>query len=129
MHLKRTLVIGNVVIAMLTALVPVLVGIYYQDYFKTVVLEEAHPFHLNNYRFFPLYIGLGLGFICFCSQLDTRNNQRHGRCKGDLVLKARTIPIVYGLQKSRTIAIIFVLITMTLTIQLFGFGEQVISME
>ncbi len=123
MYLKRTLVIGNIVIAMLTALVPVLVGIYYQDYFKTVVLEEAHPFHLNSYKFFPIYIGLGLGIFAFILNWTREIVKDMEDVKGDLVLKARTIPIVYGLEKSRVIAIVFVLITMTLSIPIFWFWK------
>lgn len=123
MHLKRTLVIGNVVIALLTALVPVLVGIYYQDYFRTVIIEEAYPFHLNNYKFFPLYIGFGFGLFAFILNWTREIIKDMEDVKGDLVLKARTIPIVYGLKKSRSIAIIFVLITMTLTIPIVWFWK------
>ena len=121
MHLKRTLVIGNVVIAMLTALVPVLVGIYYQDYFRTAIIEEAYPFHLNNYKFFPLYIGFGIGLFAFILNWTREIIKDMEDVKGDLVLKARTFPIVYGLQKSRTISSIFILITMTLTFPVLWF--------
>ncbi|HZH86344.1 MAG TPA: geranylgeranylglycerol-phosphate geranylgeranyltransferase [Brumimicrobium sp.] len=123
MQLKRTLVIGNVVIALLTALVPVLVGIYYQDYFKAVTLDSAHPFHLNSYAFFPVYLGIGLGIFAFVLNLTREIVKDMEDVEGDLVLKARTIPIVYGLQKSRSISIIFVLITMALSVPILWFWQ------
>ncbi|WP_234369107.1 geranylgeranylglycerol-phosphate geranylgeranyltransferase [Brumimicrobium mesophilum] len=123
MQLKRTLVIGNVVIALLTALVPVLVGIYYQDFFRTTILDKAHPFSLNNYKFFPIYLSLGLGLFAFLLNFTREIIKDMEDIKGDLVLKARTIPIVYGLKKSRNIAILFLLITMTLTVPIVWFWE------
>jgi len=123
MQLKRTLVIGNVVIALLTALVPVLVGIYYQDYFKAVTLDSAHPFHLNSYAFFPVYLGIGLGIFAFVLNLTREIVKDMEDVEGDLILKARTIPIVYGLQKSRSISIIFVLITMALSVPILWFWQ------
>ncbi|RFC54607.1 geranylgeranylglycerol-phosphate geranylgeranyltransferase [Brumimicrobium aurantiacum] len=123
MQLKRTLVIGNVVIALLTALVPVLVGIYYQDIFRTVILEEAYPFHLNNYQYFPVYIGLGLGLFAFILNWTREIIKDMEDVEGDKVLKARTIPIVYGLQKARNISIFFILITMTLTVPVVWFWK------
>jgi 4-hydroxybenzoate polyprenyltransferase len=123
MQLKRTLVIGNVVIALLTALVPVLVGIYYQDFFRTVALDSAHPFHLNNYQFFPIYLGFGLGLFAFILNWTREIVKDMEDVEGDLVLKARTIPIVYGLQKSRSIAVFFVLVTMALSIPIIWFWQ------
>src|SRR5690554_3838098 len=102
MQLKRTLVIGNVVIALLTGLVPVLVGIYYQDFFKTVTLDSAYPFDLNLTR-------------------EIIKDMQD--IKGDLIIKARTIPIVYGVKKSRSIAVGFVLINMALSIPIVWFWQ------
>jgi len=124
MQLKRTLVIGNVVIALLTALVPVLVGIYYQDYFSAIILEKAYPFHFSNYKFFPIYTGFGLGLFAFILNWTREIIKDMEDVKGDLVLKARTIPIIYGLPKSRSIVIVFVLITMLLTIPIIWFCEK-----
>src|SRR5690554_8055946 len=98
MQLKRTLVIGNVVIALLTGLVPVLVGIYYQDFFKTVTLDSAYPFHLNGYQFFPVYLGITLGVFAFVLNLTREIIKDMQDIKGDLIIKARTIPIVYGVR-------------------------------
>lgn len=123
MHLKRTLVIGNVVIALLTALVPVLVGIYYQDFFRTTILEKAHPFNLDSYKFFPIYLSLGLGLFAFLLNFTREIIKDMEDVKGDLVLKARTIPIVYGLKKSRNVAVLFLLITMTLSIPIVWFWK------
>jgi len=123
MQLKRTLVIGNVVIALLTALVPILVGIYYQDYFKEVMIESAYPFHLNSYVFFPVYLGVGLGVFAFVLNLTREIVKDMEDIKGDLVIKARTIPIVYGLRKSRSIVVFFMLITIALTIPIVWFWK------
>merc|ERR1711991_488662 len=46
MQLKRTVVIGNVAIALLTSLVPVLVGIFYNQQLNGIVDGEAYPFDL-----------------------------------------------------------------------------------
>lgn len=123
MQLKRTLVIGNVVIALLTGLVPVLVGIYYQDFFKTVTLDSAYPFHLNGYQFFPVYLGITLGVFAFVLNLTREIIKDMQDVKGDLIIKARTIPIVYGVKKSRSIAVGFVLINMALSIPIVWFWQ------
>lgn len=123
MQLKRTLVIGNILIALLTALVPVLVGIYYQDHFSTVKLEAAYPFFLSNYDSFPVYLGIGLGIFAFVLNLTREIIKDMQDVKGDLVLKARTIPIVYGLEKSRWIAVVSVGVNIALSVPLIWFWQ------
>ncbi|PKR80938.1 hypothetical protein CW751_07155 [Brumimicrobium salinarum] len=124
MQLKRTLVIGNVVIALLTALVPILVGIYYQDIFRTILLDQVFPFHLDAYTLFPIYLGFGLGVFAFVLNWVREIVKDMEDVKGDLVLKARTIPIVYGLSKARLVAIIFVIISMALSIPILLFWQN-----
>jgi len=111
MQLKRTLVIGNVVIALLTALVPVLVGIYYQDYFRTTPIDSAYPFYLDNYQFFPIYVGIGLGVFAFVLNWTREIIKDMEDIYGDREMECRTLPIVWGIKAAKIIVVSLIGIT------------------
>ena len=115
MHLKRRFFIGNFTIAVLTALVPLLCGFHFLHF--TVPYHESSTFHIiaskeswlssiNLKIFFTLFFAFFAGGLNLIRELikDIQD------IEGDLALKAKTIPIVIGAQKSRYIAIVLLLV-------------------
>ena len=115
MQLKRTVVIGNVVIALLTSLVPVLVGIFYNQHLEGVVSDQPYPFELNNSDFYYIYFGIGIGVFAFVLNWTREVVKDVEDIEGDKVIKAKTIPIVFGVKKARNIALISLVTTVLLS--------------
>jgi|SRR5690554_2563109 len=108
---KRDLIIGNVIIAFLAGLVPLIVGVYeipllIKTYGKEVVqfyaqnMPGANP---SDYFRFMLYFILGYSVFAFILNLIREIQKDMADIKGDIKIKARTIPIVYGLKKAKYI--------------------------
>lgn len=109
-YLKKMFVIGNVVVAFLTAIVPVLVGVFYQNYWGHIELKSTPIFHLDKYDCFPLYLSFGFGIFAFLFNWTREMIKDMEDVQGDLVIKARTLPIVFGLKKTRTIVLVFLIL-------------------
>lgn len=116
MQLKRTVVIGNIVIALLTSLVPVLVGIFYNQQLNGIVSGEPYPFRLLSNDYYYIYFGLGLGLFAFILNWTREIIKDIEDIKGDKVIKAKTIPIVFGVTKAKRIALFSLVITVLLSL-------------
>ena len=107
MYFKRRFLIGNVLIAALTALVPVLVGIFfYQHNLSNTEWYnmELFPFNLDGST--PriiLYVSLGLAIFAFLLNLAREVVKDMEDVEGDKKLHAKTLPISWGMQKSKWI--------------------------
>ncbi|GAB5418673.1 MAG: geranylgeranylglycerol-phosphate geranylgeranyltransferase [Crocinitomicaceae bacterium] len=119
MYFKRKFFIGNVMIAGLTAMVPLLVGYYYLHQIET------HPDIANNFNdalialsayFMVLVISLALAGFAFIINLGREIIKDMEDIPGDQVLKARTIPIVLGISSSRWIVAIILSFAALLTL-------------
>ena len=123
MSFKRKLLIGNITIAFLTALVPVLCGVhfYIQSQFPSGEIQEtATPisywiYHLLNHGHY-IFI---LAFFAFTTNLAREIIKDIEDIEGDKVLHARTLPIIYGAQKSKLIAGIILFLSPIFFIILF----------
>lgn len=123
--LKRQFFIGNVVIAALTGFIPVYASFYFLNVFHFGYIEESWYNVIVNamydyIHFNPkqselgqliLNFGLGMGLFAFLSNLAREIVKDMEDVKGDLLLKARTIPIVLGAAKSKQIVTFILLIT------------------
>jgi 4-hydroxybenzoate polyprenyltransferase len=118
-QLKRTIVVGNVVIAFLTALVPVLVGIYYAQTYDWEEVTILFPFRSQNVQYFPVYLGLALGTFAFLLNWTRELIKDIEDIEGDRVLKAKTLPIVYGIKASKKLS--YVILTLPIILTLFFF--------
>lgn len=116
MQLKRTIVIGNVVIALLTSLVPVLVGIFYNQHLDGTLQGELYPFELINNEHYYLYFSIGIGLFAFVLNWTREIVKDIEDMEGDKVIKARTIPIVLGVRRAKQIALLFLIITVLLSL-------------
>lgn len=129
MQLKRTLVIGNIIIALLTALVPILVGIFYNQQVGADELSYTFPFDLNSTYHYPIYLGFGLGVFAFILNWTREIIKDIEDIKGDKILKARTIPIVWGIRKTKGMSMTLMLITIGLSFFLFLSRSYIIDLN
>lgn len=103
MQLKRTAVLGNITIAILTGLVPVLVGIFYWQQINWELTINYYPFNLSEVKDFPIYISIGLGLFGFFLNWSREIVKDIEDIEGDKALKAKTLPIVLGVRKTKLI--------------------------
>lgn len=114
LYLKRRFLIGNVFIAALTALVPVLVGIFFFQHNQTNpewYNVQLFPFNLEGST--PkiiLYISAGLAVFAFLLNLAREVVKDMEDVEGDKKLHAKTLPISWGIPKSKWFTIIVLLI-------------------
>jgi 4-hydroxybenzoate polyprenyltransferase len=111
MYFKRRFLIGNLFIAALTGLVPLLCGIHFLGLttpfqsanFMSDFKEGANWISQLNLKIFFI---VALAFFASCLNLVREIVKDMEDVEGDLLLKAKTIPIVLGINKARWISLI-----------------------
>lgn len=106
MHLKRKFLIGNILIALLTALVPILVGFYYhniQSISASHFEQNLAPFPLDTNLNFILLLSFCLAGFAFVLNLAREIVKDMEDVEGDKKIHAKTLPIVLGYSKSKII--------------------------
>ena len=120
MYFKRKVIIGNIIIAALTALVPVLVAIYFHlQIGKTVGIVFPYSASIDIIWTNAMLFG-GFAFLLNLVREIAKDIQD---IPGDKVLRARTIPIVYGIKSSKFICY-FLLISSLIAISFSIFELQ-----
>lgn len=116
--LKRKFLIGNILVAGLTALVPLLVGLYFFHNQSLQFAQEAAIFPFKNVSVdsFVVYLSIGLAGFAFLLNLAREIVKDIEDVKGDKLLNAKTIPIKLGGLKTKWIIAIILLAS------LFGIG-------
>lgn len=122
MYFKRRFLIGNIIIAGLTALVPILCGIHFLEFIQSQRDYLPSSWSIET----PLHTGWAFGsyfntfvVLVFAFYAGTLNLIREiikdiEDVEGDLVLRAKTLPIVLGKRKTKIIAItLLVLLLLT----------------
>jgi 4-hydroxybenzoate polyprenyltransferase len=110
MVLKRKFLIGNVVIGMLTAMVPLLVYLYH----RRMLLDEpaaAHEYSFHVMAYFALF--------AFCTTLIREIQKDFADMKGDALYGCKTVPLYLGIKKGRMILFAVFVVTIGLFIGLF----------
>lgn len=119
MYFKRKFLIGNVMIAGMTAMVPLLVGFYYDQSISSGALE------VNNFndgltfistKIIILVLSIALAGFAFIINLGREIIKDMEDIPGDEVLKARTIPIVLGIKSSRWIVTVILAFAVVFTV-------------
>lgn len=115
-QLKRRFLIGNLVIAALTGLVPILSAIYFIHYM---------PHESNNLAtsYQVIYLASFAALLNFIREIIKDMED----VKGDLLLRATTIPIKIGIPKSKRIVIVLLLATLLFAIFLVSSYFQYLS--
>lgn len=110
-NFKRMLLVGNIVVAFLTGLVPLLVGLYeipllirkYGDqvaeYFR-IHRPNTDPTEYFAYMF---YFILGFAIFAFLLNLIREIQKDMADVQGDSAIRSQTVPIVWGMDKAKTL--------------------------
>jgi 4-hydroxybenzoate polyprenyltransferase len=107
-NFKRQFLIGNIVIATFTALVPLIVGIYeLLPYYKTHSTTNLGI----SFKIIWLHI-LGLSFFAFITTLIREIIKDIEDYEGDKEYGCNTMPVVIGKNASKAIAIVISIFTM-----------------
>lgn len=113
LYMKRQFLIGNVVIASLTALVPVLVGFYFHQMTEvngaTAQAITRFPFTQYEGDYYVMWLSFGLASFAFVLNLAREIIKDMEDVEGDKKLNAKTIPIVLGNTQSKWYAFIVLL--------------------
>ncbi len=106
MYLKRRFLSGNLAIAALTGLVPILVGFYFHQ-----LLEKSQNVPLTHFPFdqytgphYILWLAFGLATFAFILNLAREIVKDMEDVEGDKRLNAKTLPIVLGYTRTKWIA-------------------------
>ena len=109
MYVKRKFLIGNLLIAALTALVPILVGFYFHQLFITepaaMEFSPYFPFESYPYYDYTIWLSLGLAGFAFILNFAREIVKDMEDVEGDKKIHAKTLPIVLGYPKTKWIAI------------------------
>ena len=124
MYFKRKFLIGNVIIAGLTALVPILCGIHFLEFIQSQREYLPSSWTLDT----PLHTGWAFGsyfntfvVLVFAFYAGVLNLIREiikdiEDVTGDLILRAKTLPIVLGKRKTKRIAIVLLVLLLLTSI-------------
>ena len=123
MYFKRKPFIGNLIVALLTALVPILCGIhfYIHNEFPIVEFTEIKSpftfwiFHLMAHGHYIFILAL----FAFASNLAREIIKDIEDIEGDKLIYAKTLPILYGVNKTKWLAGILLLLSPVLFSLLF----------
>lgn len=109
-YFKRTLVVGNILIASLTGLVPLLVGIYYYLILGSEKPSTTFPIIWDLHLSFAFWLIILLSIFAFVLNLAREIVKDMEDVEGDKLIRAKTIPIKFGLKTARRIASLLLLI-------------------
>lgn len=104
-YFKRKMLIGNFIIAGLTALVPILVSIYFHINPNLILLTESDnfPFSEDFALDIVLNVSLTIAIFAFILNLVREIVKDIQDIEGDKLLHAKTIPIVLGIKVTKII--------------------------
>lgn len=113
LYFKRRFLIGNVLIAALTALVPLLVGIYFYQTLSTELIsfESIDPKFSMVAPSFILWLCFLLAAFAFLLNLAREIVKDMEDVEGDKLINAKTLPITLGIKKTKIVIGILLIIT------------------
>ena len=119
LKLKRVFFIGNVLIAGLTALVPLLVGFYYyhtNELSATTIPEISfYPFAESTIYHYTLLLTFSISGFAFALNLAREIVKDMEDVEGDKKLHAKTLPIVLGINRTKIIAALVLFLTILIS--------------
>ena len=119
LYFKRKFLTGNVLVAALTATVPILVGIFFQQNMlpnPSSGFTFYYPFINVRGVDIILHISLGLASFAFVLNLAREIVKDLEDIEGDKALKAKTIPITLGAQKSKWIIAVVLVLSIAMSV-------------
>lgn len=126
-YFKRTLVIGNILIACLTGLVPLLVGIYFYLILGSQQPTTTFPIVWELHLSFAFWLVILLSIFAFVLNLAREIVKDMEDVEGDLVIRAKTIPIKFGIkvaQRSSALLLSLVAIGIGVFVYMLDFSDS-----
>ena len=107
-YFKRKFMIGNIMIASLTGMVPLLVGFYFFHHPELNLHDEItgniiYPFQGVYGRSYIAFISMGLAFFAFILNFAREIVKDIEDVEGDKKLRAKTVPIAIGVRNAKLI--------------------------
>jgi 4-hydroxybenzoate polyprenyltransferase len=113
-NFKRKFLIGNISIAILTALIPLIVGLFFQQQsggFSSSV-ENSFPFENDYGKWFLLFLSSTLAFFAFILNLAREIIKDIEDIEGDKLIHSKSLPIILGIKKSKQIIFYLLLVAL-----------------
>ena len=127
---KRQLIVGNIIIAILTAIVPFMVLLYdlplINQYYNLVFVKNPQYVIEMRYMMYAVFIFSGFAFL---STLVREIIKDMEDANGDEAFNRRTIPIAWGNAVAKSIAIVLIIATIvSLALIYFVFTQNMLSL-
>jgi len=108
---KRQFLIGNIIVALLTAMVPMLVVFYeWPSLYKYYAL---HAVELPNINFIIYWVG-GFALFAFLTNLIREIIKDIEDFEGDIAYGRNTVPVVIGILSAKVVSVCLIMITILL---------------
>ncbi|MCO5268080.1 MAG: UbiA family prenyltransferase [Brumimicrobium sp.] len=108
-YIKKWLVTGNLVVSILTAIVPMLVGIYFFT-LKDIVMTNPFPFSFPINTSFSLFFSGGISIFAFLLNFSREIVKDMEDVEGDKVYHVRSIPVVWGMNVAKGLTVLLLII-------------------
>ena len=108
---KRQFLIGNIIVALLTAMVPMLVAFY--EWPALYKYYAANAIRLPNINFILYWVG-GFALFAFLTNLIREIIKDIEDFEGDLVYGRNTVPVVIGVLSAKVVSVCLITITIIL---------------
>jgi 4-hydroxybenzoate polyprenyltransferase len=115
---KRQFLIGNIIVALLTGMVPMLVVFYeWPALYKYYTLNAVS---LPKINFIIYWIG-GFGLFAFLTNLTREIIKDIEDFEGDIAYGRNTVPVIMGIISSKVVSVILIIITIALLYLIWHF--------
>lgn len=111
-HFKKQLLIGNIVVSLLTATIPLMPMVY--DYYLMGEIDPLVSLFIGDYIKTLVIIILGYSAFAFLTSFAREVIKDMEDYKGDIQTGGKTMPIVWGIITSKVVTFFLILITIGL---------------
>lgn len=111
-HFKKQLLIGNIVVSLLTACIPLMPLTY--DYYLSGDIDPLAFIMIRNFLKFLSIIVFGYSAFAFLTSFAREVIKDMEDYKGDIQTGCKTMPIVWGMITSKVVTFFLIIITMGL---------------
>ena len=111
-HFKKQLLVGNLVVAILTATIPLMPMVY--DYFLIGELDPFVSFVIGDFLKTLVFIVLGYSAFAFLTSFAREVIKDMEDYKGDIQTGGKTMPNVWGMITSKVVTFFLIIITIGL---------------
>ena len=111
-HFKKQLLVGNIVVSLLTAAIPIMPMVY--DYYLIGEIDSITSFLIGDFINTLVIIILGYSAFAFLTSFAREVIKDMEDYKGDIQTGGKTMPIVWGIITSKVVTFFLIVITIGL---------------